>query len=422
VSNRLSVYRQQERNQRLQVRKITLGKEDILNFDYPDNPYPPKWGTESCRLGLNVIGFFRQEFGIAQGARLSATIVRHCDIPHSLIQAPYKGKLLDLNDEFSDLLQESNPQPINLFHVNPDGMQRVFEMFKSSFFLGKYNIGYWAWELPRFPQQWLQHFTGLQEIWVPSRYVFEAIHPISPIPVHILPHAIECPSHLQADRKRFGLPENKFIFLTMFDLNSTRTRKNPDGSLKAFQRLQEKRSNCHLVVKVHNTYDYPDDFAAIQAKCNDMENVTLLTQTLKKEEVDDLQNSCDAFISLHRAEGFGLILAECMAKGKPVVATHWSGNVNFMNESNSYPVRYKLLPIEKSQGPYSTGQVWAEPDIDHAVNQMEKIVDDPGEANRRGSLARSFIHEHLSPKTVGEKYKKRLRAISNNRYFLSPGH
>ncbi len=282
VSAPLSIYRKQDRNQHLQVRRIAMGENDLLNFDYPENPYLPDWGNENWTVGINIIGFFRQEFGLGESARLSTAIVRRCGIRHSLIQAPCNGKLLYLNNEFSDLLQESNPESTNLFHINPDGMQRVFKSFKSSFFFGKYNIGYWHWELPSFPQQWLQHFVGLQEIWVPSHYVFEAIHLISPVPVHILPHAIECPSRPQVDRKKFGLPDNKFIFLSMFDLNSTRIRKNPDASLEAFKRLQKKRSNCHLVVKIHNTYDYPDDFTALKAKCLELENVTLLTQTSTK--------------------------------------------------------------------------------------------------------------------------------------------
>jgi len=422
ISARLSVYRKQERNQHLQIRKIALGEEELLNFDNPDNPYLPKWGHKEWQVGINLIGFFRQEFGIGEGARLSAATVRQADIPHALIQAPFKGQVDDSNVEFENALQKRNPHPINLFHVNPDGIERIFETFGDSFFLGKHNIGYWAWELPGFPQPWLQHFEGLQEVWVPSRHVFDAIHPISPVPVHVLPHAIECLPRSVGDRKKFSLPEDKFLFLAMFDLNSTRIRKNPDGALAAFERLRAKRSNCHLVVKIHNNYDYPEDFEDIQAKCSELEDVTLLTKTLAKTDIDDLQNSCDAFISLHRAEGFGLILAECMAKGKPVIATHWSGNVDFMDENNSFPVRFDLVPIEESQGPYSAGQTWAEPNLDHAVSQMEKIVDDPTEANRRGNLARSFIEEHLSPTTVGGKYNERLLAIRKNCYLQSPIH
>src|SRR5207302_10340562 len=93
----------------------------------------------------------------------------------------------------------------------------------------------------------------------------------------------------------------------------------------------------------------------------------VIDKLLTDNEVKNLVRCCDCFVSLHRSEGFGLGLITAMFLGKPVVATAYSANMDFMNEHNSCLVRYQLRSVPDGAYPFAKGQVWAEPDIDHAV-------------------------------------------------------
>ena len=132
---------------------------------------------------------------------------------------------------------------------------------------------------------------------------------------------------------------------------------------------------------------------------------------MSRQEIYDLESVCDSYISLHRSEGFGLGLAESMYLGKPVIGTNWSGNVDFMDATNSCPVDYQLVRVAQDHGPYKRGQIWAEPDVDHAAWYMQKLVEDPTFRKRIALAGQATILRDFSPVAVGRQYAERLESI-----------
>jgi len=151
-----------------------------------------------------------------------------------------------------------------------------------------------------------------------------------------------------------------------------------------------------------------DDF---KARFRGERNIVLIDECLSRQEVYQLIACCDAYLSLHRSEGFGLGLAEAMYLGKPVVGTHWSGNTDFMNVDNSCPVDYRIVPLTRSYGPYDAGQSWAEPDLDHAAHLMTKLVTDAAWCQSIAERGQQTIRREFSPESVGYRYRARLRQI-----------
>ena len=131
------------------------------------------------------------------------------------------------------------------------------------------------------------------------------------------------------------------------------------------------------------------------------------------DHVGDFMAACDAYVSLHRSEGTGLTIAEAMALGKPVIATDWSGNTDFADSSNSFPVGYALTPVERNVGPYRAGETWAEPDVDHAAELMREVVADRTRAARRGAAAAQRIARDYSEVAIGALVRSRLEAIAS---------
>ena len=103
---------------------------------------------------------------------------------------------------------------------------------------------------------------------------------------------------------------------------------------------------------------------------------------------DMLQDACYSIVSL-RSEGFGLNIAECMLAGIAAIATGYSGNRDFMDDSNSYLVGYRLVNVREGEYPLHQGQVWAEPDHDEAVALMRRVAANSDEAKARGEAARA---------------------------------
>jgi glycosyltransferase involved in cell wall biosynthesis len=335
-------------------------------------------------------------------------------LPTALIdlKLPCKNHRGDLT--YVARLQEENPHPVNVVHLDPPAAHDL-DSHHRSLRRHKYNIAYWAWELPEFPDSWIPNCDYFDEIWCPSEFARTAIAMKVPLPVHTMPHAISFTRPTEsagALRARFGLPADKFLFLLLYDLNSYTQRKNPGAVLEAFRASGLAGRGAALVIKTHSTASNEAELAALRAAVASLPGTTLITDTFLRTDVYALEAACDCLVSLHRSEGFGLVVAESMFLGKPVIATDWSATAEFLNETNGCPVRASLVTLEQNHGPYAKGQTWAEPDVAHAAWWMQKLIADAALCTRLGEAARATIGQKFAPERIGARYRQRLETIA----------
>jgi len=337
-------------------------------------------------------------------------------IPTALVPLKLNCKNRLGDTSFAGRLQDSNPFGVNVIHLDPPAARDIDHHHGTEFRAEKYNIGYFAWELPEYPDSWMPSLDFFDEIWCPSDFVRESIAPKAPFPVLTMPHSIsfERPAgDRDALRARLGVPGEPFLFLTLFDLNSYTARKNPRAVVDAFRLSGLAGGNAALVIKVQNAEANASDYEALVDSVRDIPGTVIIKHTLSRSDVYALQAACDCFVSLHRSEGFGLAVAECMYLAKPVISTDWSATAEYVDADCGLPVRYSLVQLEESHGPYSKGSTWAEPDVGHAAQLMRLIASSPAEASRLGEAARRRIEERFSPATIGARYRRRLEAIAS---------
>ncbi len=257
-------------------------------------------------------------------------------------------------------------------------------------------IGYWAWELPDVPPEWRPGLACVDEVWVPSCFTAAALEPLLPGRVRVVPPPLAvmppCPSAL--DRAAFGLPPDAVVVLVSFNLASSMARKNPFAAVAAFRHAFGDRPDRVLVLKVGHPDHAPEDFARLATMVR-APNIILHTQTLPAADSHALTACADIVLSMHRSEGFGLVLAEAMLLGKPVIATGWSGNTAFMNAGNSALVAYRLVPARDDRAIYRDS-LWAEPDPSDAAVWLRRLADDPALRLALGRRARTTALSQLT--------------------------
>jgi len=266
---------------------------------------------------------------------------------------------------------------------------------------GRRIVGYWAWEFPRIPNSWLPSLRYLHGIWVPSELARVAVASATDLPVQVVPHPLPPVSPTPDMRARLGLPADALIVLTAFHMGSAFTRKNPLAAIAAFRRAFGDAPDRLLAIKLIDHGASPIAREALERAIAGAPNIRLINVMLQPADMSGLIAAVDIVLSLHRSEGFGLVPAEAMQLGKPVVATGWSGNMDFMNERNSAPVSYDLVPV---QDPYdgafiADGQLWAEANVDHAADWLRRLAAEPALRLRLGDAARADIARQLSPES-----------------------
>jgi len=409
--------RLQHKNRQLRIRRIdTEVGETLYDFSNRHSPYNHAFARRHLELGLNVVGFHTADLGIGESARCMVKAADAAGLPVAVV--PLKLHCLNPAGDttLGARLQSENPHLVNVIHVDAPQSRDIDHHHGPLFRERKYNIAYWAWELPEFPDAWLDYAQYYDEIWCPSDFTRQAVAAKLPQSVHTMPHAIAVnrpAGSVAALRAKFGLPENRFLFLFAYDLHSYSERKNPRAVLAAYRRAFPAGANVGVVIKVQNRATRPDDWAELQAATAELPGAVLLGDTLTRTELTELQAACDCFVSLHRAEGFGLAVAECMALGKPAISTDWSATAEFVDASNGCPVKSRLITLERNIGPYSKGQTWADPDVEHAAWWMQKLAADPALAAELGARARTTIEERFAPAVIGQRYRKRLEAIAS---------
>lgn len=375
----------------------------------------PRPVTGELPFGVNLAGCFQSEKCTGEGSRAVVRALRAAGIPFVL------NNIVDpsaANVDGGDLLfSDENPYAVNLVHVNADQVPAFVAARPAGYFRRRRNVGFWNWELEELPTRWQESFAPFDEIWTPSTSTQRSIAGASPVPVRCVPYAVEIPGApvtggaAGVDRARFGLPDGQFLFLFAFDFLSVVERKNPAGVIRAFQRAFGKNPQVGLVLKSVHAAQAPRAWRELAEACAGWRNIHLIDRVVDRRSMHGLLGLCDAFVSLHRAEGFGLLMAEAMALGKPVVATACSSNLDFMRPENSLLVRWRPKVIEQDLGPYERGVRWADPDLDHAAELMRAAARDRAWAARLGERARRDIAEELSAQRIGALIRVRLAEL-----------
>lgn len=346
-----------------------------------------------------VIGFHGSVLGIGEAARALSRALRETgvEVVDWDISARF-GHEVRLGGNW--ITKPPTEAAAMIIVLNPHELIQLVAMVGPAPFQNRFCVGAWAWELERAPASWREGFRYVDEVWAPSRFVAEAVARSAPpgARVRILPHPVPTPA-ATPDRAAFGLPQDKTVVLTAFDVRSGFHRKNPIAAVRAF-RLANREGRAVMLCKAAGVEGAPDLIAALKAEIGDGGDVRLLTDWLTGEQMASLIASADIILSLHRSEGFGLLPAQGMAAGKAVVATGWSANLDFMNPDNSVLVDYTLTPVRDSQGLYTTGR-WAEADVQDAAAKLGRLIADPDRRQALGARAAADIAAGLAPAVIG---------------------
>ena len=408
-------HREQRKNQRLLIQRVSLNHVTLLDFEsQAASPINFDFIRRCRNIGINLVGWFDAELGVGESVRLAAKALDTTTIKTNLL--PLKVNCLASRGDksFDSRLVEKNTYPINVFHIDAPQSADIDHHHGEGFRQRRRNIAYWAWELPEFPDNWIQYFNYFDEVWTPSNFVRDAIAIKSPHPVITIPHCIDFELPETVERAKFGLPEDQFLFLFAYDLNSYQERKNPMAVIRSFKQAfgGSQGKDVGLVIKTHSVQNNLEAFAELQTQLEGIENVHLIDRRLSRNDVYSLMNSVDAYASLHRSEGFGLTVAESMFLGKPVISTDWSATSEFLDTKNGCPVSFDLIQLKENFGPYTQGQVWADAHVDSAASYMERLVNDSDFARAIGDNAARTIRERFSPEAVGKIYEKRIKSLA----------
>lgn len=372
----------------------------------------PVAGRTVVGEGVNILGYIRGQFGLAESARLYARALIDAGVDVSLYDID-----LGLPHAWDDASLEpwigtAMPHDVSIIFVNPDYLQPALRQIGAAKLEGTYLIACWFWELETIPPDWLDALSQVDEILVASQFVEAAFRRVTNKPVTRVPLPLSTVPDSGLQRSDFGLEEGRFTFLVTFDFNSWIARKNPFAALAAFrQAFPETRDDVRLLIKSSNGFRHPDRFRHLLNAAAGDGRVIVRDDVIDRAHVNALQRCCDAYVSLHRAEGFGLGLAECMALGKPVIATNWSGNLEFMTDRSAILVDYDLVPVKDGEYPHAQGARWAEVRVESAASAMRALADDPAAAAALGQRARQEVLDRLAPANAARLIVDRLGRI-----------
>src|SRR5581483_6315371 len=258
-----------------------------------------------------------------------------------------------------------------------------------------------------------QQLSKFNEVWTASQFTAISVSASVDKPVVWLPLPAQCPLSKSYGRRHFGIPEAPFVFLFVFDFSSYVQRKNPFAVCAAFEEFCRRslRDDVILVIKTKGGESRPPDYEAFcDYTATISDRITIIDGLMTDAEAKSLLRCSDAFISLHRSEGFGFGLANAMFFGKPVIATAYSGNTDFMSSDDSCLVRYELEDVPNGAYPYYEGQVWATPNVEDAVQYMCRLVSDRSYAARIGTQASRHMRVGFSYRATGLKYVTKLQS------------
>jgi len=360
---------------------------------------------QTYQKGINIVGYTEGMFGLGEAVRLNIAAAQKHKIPLNLINYEKVKKY--------DNYQYTLPYQVNLVQISLYDLESFFAVIDPIFFKGRYTVLFLVWESEYIAPELGENLHLFNEIWTTSKYCKKIFENIFNNPIIIVPHPVEVhlePIHNQNKIQFFD--KNKFSFLFLFSYHSSIERKNPLFLIEAFKSAFGDNENVELIIKTVGGQHYKKEKKRLQE--NISKNIKIHDVELDKNCVNHLIDSCDSYVSLHHSEGFGLTLAEAMFLGKPVVATNYSGNTEFMNEDNSFLVNYRLSVIENSDGTFCSKTIWANPLLTDAVDKLREVYNNSDLRQMKANNAGVFVKDKLSFITIGTIIKDRIDYFYSN--------
>lgn len=365
----------------------------ILNVVKKKEPHPGR--------DIRVVGLFSTATGTGHSARLCASDLRHSG--HNVTTFSL-SRLFSVDDRVpAEQFPRASAQSsgISIYHVNPPMM--LIGMLAAGIrqYRRDINVAYWAWELPQLPREWHKALPLIDAVLVPSTFCQSTVAAATDKPVLVVPHPVPRVAPRAIVAQAAPAP---FRVLTVFNCGSSLYRKNPWASIRAFKLAFGNDPGAELILKIADGRQHLADLARLRAVIGDAPNIRIIDELMDVDALDALLCTADAYISLHRSEGFGLTVAEAMMRQVPVVVTNWSGTTDFCPPSLAYGVDYELVPVDDPHPVFYElrGAHWADPSAEAAARHLVSIRQDPQAANARAAQLRTRLIEHLAANTYAK--------------------
>jgi glycosyltransferase involved in cell wall biosynthesis len=369
--------------------------------------WPARWRVAvhvRRRRGVNIAGYLTADMGLGVAVRRLVAAFESASIPIE----PVDYRRTFSRQSFSDTEGTHDVDlDTNLICVTAEQLPLFRHDIGEAFFERRYSIGYWYWELEEFPVDQQASLDLVDEVWVGTEHVRRAVASVTGKPVIHAPIPLTVPATSARTKSDFGLPD-RYTFLFAFDFQSILERKNPAAVIEAFRLAFPRVGTAQLVLKTMNGHRWVRKLEEMKCAALDRADIVVVDRYFSDLEHADLVNACDCYVSLHRAEGLGLTLADAMALGKPTIATRYSGNLDFMHDTNSLLVDYEMTTVPLGVPAYRAGAPWADPDIEHAARLMRELVDDPNRGVELGRKAAEDIRERWNVQVIGRQLKRQL--------------
>ena len=357
--------------------------------------------------GVNLFGYFDGGTGISRNALFSRDILKDAGfgvtMPMMAVPGRHAGEEL---------------YPVNLIHFGLLGAPGDMINHGLERFAGAYNIGFFLWETSTLPRSAHLALEMMDELWTMSAFCADALAQHFAGPIHVVPNCVdERVLNAAAGERRTAEP---FTFYFCFDARSWYTRKNPLAVARAFQKAFPRENGVRLVLRIRHRQT--SQSVADLAHKLELDRLVereprIIVRDRELSYADSLaeMRSCDAYVSLHRAEGFGYTMVEAMMLGKPVIASRYSANLDYMTDEIAFLVdgQERYLDSDDYFG-VTPGARWFEPDVGLAAEAMRRVWEDRGGATRRATAGMGVVRRRFARPVLQDLYAARLQAVLNS--------
>jgi len=365
-------------------------------------------------IGIDFIGLPRGKLGVGEMVRSLIRLAEYNDYKINVIDCIHPDdNVINDHNEFNSYITNEFKYPLRIYSLTQNHIAALIYRFGTQFFDNKMNIFHLAWEFENRPEE-LDHALRFgDEIWAISTFTEKAFKNSYGIPVNTMHCPVELPHFQKRTRQFFKLPDKLFLYCFSFDMNSFLSRKNPYACIHAFKQVFSDNSNAGLVIKVSNAVTGSQKWLEFMQLINGEKDIFIINEVLDKKDVIALFDCCDAYLSLHRSEGFGIGMAENMLLGKPVICTGYSGNTDFCTPENSYLVEHTLISVKQDEYVSAEGFIWAEPSVSSAAQLMKEVFENQKQAKIKAQIAKLNIEKHFSVAGLSSQFDNLISNFLN---------